>query len=46
MDFFEKYEDNPFEDLKWNLPEQKSGILGVVGGSESSFRSSVKVAEF
>lgn len=46
MDYFEKYDENPFEDLKWNLPEQKSGIVGVVGGSMGNFRTSVKVAEF
>lgn len=46
MDYFEKYENNPFEDLKWNLPEQRTGVVGVVGGSAGSFRVSVKVAEF
>lgn len=46
MDFFEKYEENPFEDLKWNLPEQRSGVIGVVGGSVGNFRTSVRVTEF
>ena len=46
MDFFEKYDENPFDDLKWNLPEQQSGVIGVIGGSVGNFRTPVKIAEF
>ena len=46
MDFFEKIEKNPYEDLKWNVPERKQGIVNVIGGNGQRFRDEVKVAEF
>ena len=46
MDGFEKLEKNPYEDLRWNVPERKQGVVNVIGGNGSSFRSDVKVAEF
>ena len=46
MEYFEKIEKNPYEDLKWNVPERKQGIVNVIGGNAQSFRSEVKVAEF
>ena len=46
MDYFEKIESNPYKDLIWNLPEQKQGLVNVVGGSAGSFRSEVKIAEY
>ena len=46
MEYFEKLEKNPYEDLKWNVPEQKQGIVNVIGGNGQSFRTEVKVAEF
>lgn len=44
--FTQKISDNPYTNLLWNLPEQKRGIVGVVGGNSQNFRTSVKVAEF
>ncbi len=46
MEYFEKIEKNPYEDLKWNVPERKQGVVNVIGGNGSSFRTEVKVAEF
>ena len=46
MDYFEKIEKNPYEDLKWNIPERKQGIVNVIGGNGQRFRDEVKVAEF
>ena len=46
MDYFEKLEKNPYEDLLWNVPEQKRGIVNVVGGNSQNFRAEVRVAEF
>ena len=46
MDYFEKIEGNPYEDLKWNVPERKQGIVNIVGGNAQRFRDEVKVAEF
>ena len=46
MEYFEKIEDNHYQDLLWNIPEQKTGIVGVIGGNGGSFRTVVKTAEF
>lgn len=46
MDYFEKIDKNPYEDLKWNVPEQKMGTVNVIGGDAQHFRAEVKVAEF
>lgn len=46
MDYLKKYDENPFEDLYWNIPEQKQGIVNIVGGNSQVFRTSVKTAEF
>ena len=46
MDYFKKYDHNPAEDLKWNIPERKQGIMAVIGSNSQSFRTSVKVAEW
>ena len=46
MDYFKKYEENPAEDLKWNLPERKQGAVAVIGGNKQSFIAVSKVAEW
>ena len=46
MEYFEKLEKNPYEDLKWNVPEQKQGSVNVIGGNSQRFRDEVKVAEY
>ena len=46
MEFFEKIEKNPAEDLVWNIPERKQGIVNIIGGNEQNFKTEIKVAEF
>ena len=46
MDYFEKLEKNVYEDLKWNVPEQKQGSINVIGGNVGYFRFEVKIAEY
>jgi hypothetical protein len=46
MDYFEKLEENPYEDLRWNIPERKQGTVNIIGGNAGHFRTEVKVAEF
>ena len=35
-----------FEDLSWNIPEQKTGVVNIIGGNSSNFSSVVHAAEF
>ncbi len=46
MDYFEKVEKNPDEDLGWNIPERAQGSVNIIGGNANSFRTEIKVAEF
>jgi len=46
MDYFKKYDTNPAEDLKWNIPERKQGTVALVGGNGQNFRTVVKAAEW
>ena len=40
-DYFEKLEQNPYEDLWWNVPEKQLGMVNVVGGNAQSFQTVV-----
>ena len=44
-DYFEKLDHNPYEDLIWNIPEQKTGTVAVIGGNSQSFATIAKVSE-
>lgn len=46
MDYFEKLDTKPDEDLSWNIPEQKQGSVNIIGGSLQNFRTEIKTAEF
>lgn len=46
MDYFEKLDSNPYEDLKWNVPEKKQGVVNIIGGNDGNFRTEIKTAEF
>lgn len=46
MDYFEKIEKNPYEDLAWNIPERRQGSVNVIGGNAGNFRAEAKIAEF
>lgn len=45
MDYYTKLNKNPYEDLSWNIPEQKQGILYIYGGNSQSFNTEIRVAE-
>ena len=45
MDYLKKFTKNEFSDMLWNVPEQKSGTVNVIGGNAQSFRAPVKTAE-
>ncbi|MBQ9018062.1 hypothetical protein IJ118_03325 [Candidatus Saccharibacteria bacterium] len=46
MDYLQRIDKNPYDDLLWNVPEQKLGTLNIIGGNAQNFRTSVKTAEF
>ena len=46
MEYFEKIAKKPKEDLRWNIPERKQGIVNIIGGNTGSFNNEIKVAEF
>ena len=46
MDYFEKLENNPYEDLNWNIPERQTGTVNIIGGNAGSFRTEIKIAEY
>lgn len=46
MDFLHKIDQNPYESLLWNIPEQRHGTVNVIGGSAAGFRTPLKAAEF
>lgn len=46
MDYFEKIETKPSEDLTWNIPERKQGTVNIIGGNSQSFKMPVRIAEF
>lgn len=46
MDYFEKIESKPSEDLTWNIPERRQGFVNIIGGNAQNFKTPVKVAEF
>ncbi len=46
MDYFEKLDNNPYQDLKWNVPEQKWGLVNIVGGNKQNFKTEIRIAEY
>ncbi|MBR0480670.1 hypothetical protein IJJ46_02505 [Candidatus Saccharibacteria bacterium] len=42
-----KKQDKPlFKDLDWNIPEQKSNHVAIIGGNSQNFAPIVKISEF
>ncbi len=40
-------QDKPlFQDLDWNIPEQKSGHVTIIGGNSQNFANVIKISEF
>lgn len=46
LSYWQKQTKPLFADLLWNLPEQKSGSIVIVGGNSQGFSTPVRVAEF
>ena len=46
MDYFSKIENEPKDNLTWNIPEQKQGTVNIIGGNSQSFKTEIKIAEF
>lgn len=44
--YFEKIDTAPTDDLLWNLPEQKQGVINIIGGNVQNFRTPTRVAEY
>jgi len=39
-------EATSFQDFFWNLPEQKTGTLTIIGGNSQNFASTIKISEY
>ncbi len=46
LSFWKKQTKPLFPDLAWNIPEQKTGTISVVGGNAQSFSGVVRTAEY
>ena len=46
MDYFARVERGNYEDLTWNIPEQRQGTVNIIGGNSQNFRTEVRTAEF
>ncbi len=50
MEKHDYWQKNPdlklFKDLSWNIPEQKTGTLNLIGGNSSNFSSVIHAAEY
>lgn len=46
LDYLKKTEKALNEDIFWNIPEQKTGIISIIGGNSNNFSFEIKQAEF
>ena len=46
LEYWQKTAKSLSEDIFWNVPEQKTGTLAVVGGNSGSFSTEIKQTEF
>ncbi len=44
--YWQKQHKPLFSDLLWNIPEQKTGRVNIIGGNGQNFHNIVRVAEF
>ncbi len=44
--YWQKQTKPLFEDLIWNIPEQKTGHINVIGGNSQNFHAIVRIGEF
>ncbi len=46
LSYWQKQRQPLFADLAWNIPEQKTGHLALIGGNAQNFSSIIRTAEF
>ncbi len=46
LSYWKKQTKPLFPDLAWNIPEQKTGQINIIGGNSQSFHSVIRLAEF
>ncbi len=46
LSYWQKQAKPLFPDLAWNLPEQKTGNLAIVGGNSQTFSTVVRISEY
>ncbi len=46
LSYWQKQSEPLFPDLFWNIPEQKTGHIAVVGGNGQSFSTVIRTAEY
>lgn len=46
LSYWQKQSQPLFADLVWNLPEQKTGRLAIVGGNSQNFSAVIRISEF
>lgn len=46
LSYWQKQTMPLFPDLAWNIPEQKTGQINVIGGNGQNFHSVIRLAEF
>lgn len=47
LDYWKKITKLPaYKDLEWNIPEQKSGTISIIGGNSQNFSTVIRSAEF
>lgn len=44
--YWQKQTKPLYSDLLWNLPEQKSGKISVIGGNAQNFSTEIRISEF
>lgn len=46
LSYWHKQTQPLFDNLIWNIPEQKTGHVAIVGGNSQNFSSVIRVSEF
>lgn len=46
LSYWQKQTKPIFPDLTWNIPEQKTGQVNIIGGNGQNFHSIIRLAEF
>lgn len=46
LSYWQKQTKPLFPDMTWNIPEQKSDTLSIIGGNSQNFSSIIRMAEF